>query len=1016
MPRYDRSTLAMAPQGRRARAHARGAWAGIALLGLLLVLGCFLVPSAAQAAGENGCGYARPGSGRYASTICWLDLSGYDETLSRSAAGQPMTVTLPGGYTIRFVARTTDVPGTVPPSRLRSSGLPTWGDAQLGNSNYPQSYAGIPGRPAWLIVNTAGSGVTVGAELTLSDIVVTDAQGQSVTGYSFVFGEAEASSANERTVWSADRPVALLETLNPSAPRGCTASVLTGLGSDSVTCPGRGSDGVGEWSSVLLQTSSPTSVSQTITTTSNNASAFGIMVAKITLSKQVVGRVRPADSFDVSVISPEGSTVDAATTGPADTATTGELTVLPRTTGQAYSLSDAVTPGSGTTLSDYSQSWSCTNNGAADPALPSGTGTVKSVSPQPGDSIACTVTNRQRPADLSIVKTASSSPALPGHDITYDLVVRNNGPSSATNVHVSDPLPASLAFVSASVGCAASGQIVDCALPALASGDSRTFTVTARVADNAEGEIDNVGEVSGDTPDSDPSNNRDPERVPVEPLADLSIVKRATSDRLVPGKTLTYKLIVTNHGPSTARDIVVTDSLPRGLTFASASRGCTFRDGTVTCTADSLASGATLTFKVVTRVTSSVGDSVTNAATVRSSTRDPDPSNNRDDERVPPGPEADLAITKIPSSDTVTIGDQLFYTLLVRNDGPSDARDVVVTDDAGAGLTLLSGAPSQGSCTVAATTVTCRLGTLAAGGTAQVLVSARADQAGELDNSATVRSPTDDPNPGNNRDTRRVTGGPPPSIPPADLAIVKTSNRRTVLGRGAITYTLRVTNNGPGVSDGVQVIDTPSLPVKVLSVRTSVGRCVKRVPIRCDLGTMAVGAKATVTVVARPMAPGTLRNSASVTGRAPDPRPGNNIDSTTTKVRGLLKVTKIASATRVRAGGTVRYRIAVTNASAFALRSVHVCDDLPPGLVFVSGHPAPKVSKGRYCWTIAKLGAERSKAFAITVRVLRGAGGRKVNTATATAPNARGARSKAATASAPIQVIAGRTRSGGVTG
>jgi uncharacterized repeat protein (TIGR01451 family) len=985
------------------------------LAALALALACFLVPSTAQAAGETGCGYARPGSGRYASTICWLDLSGYNETQSRSAAGQPMTVTLPGGYTIRFVARTTDVPGTVTPSRLRASGLPTWGDAQLGNSNYPQSYAGIPGRPAWLIVDTVGSGVTVGAELTLSDIVVTDAQGQPVTGYSFVFGEAEASSANERTVWSADRPVTLLETLNPSAPRGCTGSVLTGLGSDSVTCPGRGTDGVGEWSSVLLQTSSPTSVSQTITTTSNNASAFGIMVAKIALNKQVVGRVRPTDSFDVGVTSPEGSTVGAATTGPADTATTGELTVLPRTTGQAYSLSDAVTPGSGTTLSDYSQSWSCTNNGAADPSLPSGAGTVKGVSPQPGDSIACTVTNTQLPDDLSIVKTATSSPALPGHDITYDLVVRNSGPSSATNVHVKDPLPPSLAFVSASAGCAASGQNVDCAVPALASGDSRTFTVTARVADNAEGEIDNVGEVSGDTPDSNPSNNRDPERVPVEPLADLSIVKRATSDRLVPGKTLTYKLVVTNHGPSTARDVVVSDPLPRGLTFVSASSGCTFRGGTVTCATDSLASGATLTFEVVTRVASSVGDSVTNTATVRSSTRDPDPSNNRDDERVPPGPEADLAITKIPSVDTVTVGDQLFYTLLVRNDGPSDARDVVVTDNAGPGLTLLSGAPSQGSCSVAGT-VTCRLGTLPAGGTAQVLVSARADQAGELDNSATVRSTTDDPNPGNNRDTRRVTGGPPPSIPPADLAIVKTSNRRTVLGRGAITYTLRVTNNGPGVSDGVQVIDTPSLPVKVLSVRASVGSCVKRVPIRCDLGTMAVGAKATVTVVARPMASGTLRNSASVTGHAPDPRPGNNIDSTTTKVRGLLKVTKVASAARVRAGGTVRYRIIVTNASAFALRSVHVCDDLPAGLVFRSAKPHAKLSHGRYCWTIPQLGAGKHKAFTVKARVLRGAGGRKVNVATATAPNARGARSRSAIASAPVVVIAGTTRSGGVTG
>lgn len=168
---------------------------------------------------------------------------------------------------------------------------------------------------------------------------------------------------------------------------------------------------------------------------------------------------------------------------------------------------------------------------------------------------------------------------------------------------------------------------------------------------------------------------------------------------------------------------------------------------------------------------------------------------------------------------------------------------------------------------------------------------------------------------------------------------MKTSDRRAILGSGTITYTLRVTNNGPGVPSGVQVIDTPSLPVKLVSVRASAGSCTTTVPIRCDLGTLQVGASATVTVVAQPMAPGTLRNSASVTGSLPDPRTGNNVDGTTTKVQGLLKVRKVASRSTVRAGETLRYRIAVSNASAFALRSVKVCDDLPTGLVFVSATP-----------------------------------------------------------------------------
>jgi uncharacterized repeat protein (TIGR01451 family) len=623
-------------------------------------------------------------------------------------------------------------------------------------------------------------------------------------------------------------------------------------------------------------------------------------------------------------------------------------------------------------------------------------------------------------ADLSIDKRATSSPAFPGRDITYELVVRNNGPSAATNVRVSDPLPSNLSYVSSSAGCSLVGATVDCTLGSLAAAATHTFTVTARVADAATGELVNDATVGSDTEDPDPRNNRDTERVPVEPLADLEIVKRALTDRVVPGRQVAFELIVTNHGPSVARDVRMSDPLPRGLSFVSASSGCSFAGGSVTCTAGELASGRSIAFRVVTRVGASVtADSITNTASVESTTRDPDPGNNRDTERVPSGPEADVSITKIPSVDRVAVGGQLFYTLLVRNDGPSDAQNVVVTDTAGAGLTLLSARGGQGtSCTVAAARVTCRLGTLAAGGSAQVLVSARADRAGELTNTAKVDTTTKDPDPSNNRDERRVTGDPPPTTAPqpADLEIVKTSNRRAVLGSGTITYTLRIRNNGPGAATGVQVIDTPSLPVKVRSVRTSAGRCTTTTPIRCDLGTLASGASATVRIVAQPQAPGMLRNSASVTGDVPDPRTENNIDGTSTRVQGLLKVKKSVSAKTVRAGGTVTYKIRVSNASAFALRSVRVCDDLPSGLVFVSSTPKAKLSKGKHCWTIRALGAKKSKTFTMKVRVLRGAGGRKVNVATATAPNARGARSRAATGTAAIRVLPVAARGGGVTG
>lgn len=751
----------------------------------------------------------------------------------------------------------------------------------------------------------------------------------------------------------------------------------------------------------------------TAASTNDGARCASAPIPTVTVKKVVDGRVRPADQFTVGLTNPSATQVTAASTTGTDSAVS--TVDWPVTQNATYTITDAMTAASTTPIGEYAQSIACVDEFGAPVATGGSAGRWTLLIATPTDYV-CTITNRAR-ADLAVTKSVSSSPIVPGTNVTYTLTATNNGPSLAAEATVSDTLPAGLTFVSASAGCVFAGGTVTCSAGDLAAGAVRTFTITASVApDLAAGTMTNTATGTSRTPDPDPGNNTPETRTPIDPTADLSIVKRALSDKPVPGRSLTYELVVFNDGPSVARDVRVTDPLPRELSFVSASDGCTFASGTVTCTAASLAPGRSLTYTVVARVPSSFTGQVSNTATVTSSTRDPDPTNNEDRETVPSGPQADLSITKTPSVDTIGVGGQLFYTLAIRNDGPSDARGVVVTDVAGAGLTLLSAESSQGSCTVTAGSASCRLGTLAAGGTAQVLVSARADLAGALSNRATVDSSTDDPDPSNNRDQRTVTGTSDPLPQPADLEIVKSSNRRATLGAQSITYTLRVTNKGPGAATGVQVLDTPSLPVKVVSVRTTVGRCATSVPIRCDLGTLAAGARATITVVAQPQAPGTLRNSASVTGDVPDPDAGNNIDGTSTKVQGLLKIRKTASRKVVRAGGMLSYRITVTNASSFALRSVRVCDALPSGLAFVSATPQARLSKGKHCWTVKTLGANKSRSFTIKARALRGASGRKVNVATATAPGARGARTSAATGTAAIRVLPAAARGGGVTG
>jgi hypothetical protein len=103
----------------------------------------------------------------------------------------------------------------------------------------------------------------------------------------------------------------------------------------------------------------------------------------------VDGRVDPTDSFDVTVA--QDGPLGSASTGSGATASTGAVTILNT---DPVTLAEAATPGSGTDLGPYTQDWSCTNSATtSDTQLPSGSGTSKQLSLQPGDDVTCTLTN-----------------------------------------------------------------------------------------------------------------------------------------------------------------------------------------------------------------------------------------------------------------------------------------------------------------------------------------------------------------------------------------------------------------------------------------------------------------------------------------------------------------------------------------------------------------------------------------------------------------------------------------------
>ena len=103
-----------------------------------------------------------------------------------------------------------------------------------------------------------------------------------------------------------------------------------------------------------------------------------------------------------------------------------------------------------------------------------------------------------------------------------------------------------------------------------------------------------------------------------------------------------------------------------------------------------------------------------------------------------------------------------------------------------------------------------------------------------------------------------------------------------------LTYALMIANNGPGSATGVRLTD--DLPDGVIrgAVTTTQGSCGGTDPVRCNLGGIASGGQATVTVSVTPTAPGRITNEASVDANETDPNAGNNSVSTATTVVDVI--------------------------------------------------------------------------------------------------------------------------------
>ena len=170
--------------------------------------------------------------------------------------------------------------------------------------------------------------------------------------------------------------------------------------------------------------------------------------------------------------------------------------------------------------------------------------------------------------------------------------------------------------------------------------------------------------------------------MPVNPLANLSIVANAAPNPAIVGEPVTYTLTVANLGPSNAPSVVVSDTIPAGSSFVQAvpSQGsASFAAGVVTANLGTINNGASATL-TVTVITASSG-SKTNSATVSALSGDLDPSNNTATTvLLANNPVADLAVSVASAPQPLFVSSNVTFTAIVTNRGPNHADSVRITN------------------------------------------------------------------------------------------------------------------------------------------------------------------------------------------------------------------------------------------------------------------------------------------------------------------------------------------------
>ena len=692
-------------------------------------------------------------------------------------------------------------------------------------------------------------------------------------------------------------------------------------------------------------------------------------------------------------------------------------------------------------------------------ALPAG-----QTDPVPSNNSSSTVTvTGSNEADLTVTKAPSIAPVVPGQPYDWNIAVWNNGPvavAAGQTISVTETIPAGMQLNALPTGtgwaCSSSGGgafpqaggvVVTCTRSG-PLGITNAPSITVPVQHTGTGSLaNNVCAALSGTGPSDSNSSNDCQAVSntgTSTSADLSIAK-SSSGTVVVGQPLTYTLTVNNAGPNAATNVTVTDALSNllsnstnpGLISASATQGSCTPAGpsdvgsvTVSCNVGTInASGsATVTITIRPDNTGSTILSRPNTATVNSpDVGDPDRTNNSASVNSNVVPVVDVTVAKSVTPNPVRVGEPLVYTVTARNNGPSTATSVKITDVLPANTAMLGTVTvtNGGSCTAPASgatsgTIECTWATIPRG--TQYTATFRLRPLPAAVNT-TIHNVVNVTTTSTETDSNNNTASADASVIPAvlDILVHKTDSVDPVDLGSETEYTVDITNVGPSIGTNLVMTDTfpkaGSTPSARFSYRggltlsgtgASAGSCSEPAvgatsgTLICTFPTVEAGSGNKITVKYRMRAEsivtagayaGTQRNHVVVRVDETETQMANNEtdEDTTTRRNPIatdLALTKSIDKPNLNPGDQAVYTLTVRNNGPLSSVGAQIVDNLPAGMSFVASSDGCVASGTTVTCAVGSLANGTSKTFAFTVRLANPYSGPRpvVNTATLDAP------------------------------